>query len=429
MRPTRFFLGMVSVLVLGTTLAFGTATPAGAAVACTVTYSTNDWTAGSGGGGFTAAVTVQNLGDPVNGWTLGFTFPSAGQKVTEGWSATWSQSGQNVTARNLDWNAALARGSSVSLGFNGTWSGTNPKPSAFTLNGTACTGATQSPTPSSTPSPTPSPTRTPSPSPSPTPTRSPSPSPSPSPGGNAWNPPANLVTPLNEVWRHEETTYPDLYGFKNYIWDQIMAGRGSINYCVRWDSSATVSASLRDRIHASLARSFNKWIDQLEGWSGWPYPDVNVKVVGWAVRDRNQLQWTDNSVDVYVGDINEGAPQCSPPCGRFFHQNGDYSGCPGGAAHHYDMSLWLTAGMNGGAGGDWGQRIGSEYYVGALDSENIHILLHEIGHGFGLDDFYDWTPTGVCCFIMNAGSATQITEFDKWMLRDWWRHLKSRYGY
>jgi hypothetical protein len=29
---------------------------------------------------------------------------------------------------------------------------------------------------------------------------------------------------------------------------------------------------------------------------------------------------------------------------------------------------------------------------------------------------------------MKAGSATQITEFDKWMLRDFWRHLKSRYG-
>ena len=31
---------------------------------------------------------------------------------------------------------------------------------------------------------------------------------------------------------------------------------------------------------------------------------------------------------------------------------------------------------------------------GALNQENIHILLHEIGHTFGLDDFYDWTPTG-----------------------------------
>jgi hypothetical protein len=30
---------------------------------------------------------------------------------------------------------------------------------------------------------------------------------------------------------------------------------------------------------------------------------------------------------------------------------------------------------------------------------------------------------------MNAGSSATITTFDQWMLRDWWRHLKSRYGY
>ncbi len=30
---------------------------------------------------------------------------------------------------------------------------------------------------------------------------------------------------------------------------------------------------------------------------------------------------------------------------------------------------------------------------------------------------------------MNAGTATHITEFGKWMLRDFWRHLKSRWGY
>jgi hypothetical protein len=31
--------------------------------------------------------------------------------------------------------------------------------------------------------------------------------------------------------------------------------------------------------------------------------------------------------------------------------------------------------MTGGAGGDWGQRVGSEYFVSALD--NPHIWLHE----------------------------------------------------
>jgi hypothetical protein len=64
-----------------------------------------------------------------------------------------------------------------------------------------------------------------------------------------------------------------------------------------------------------------------------------------------------------------------------------------------------------------------------LNAANMTILLHEIGHTWGLDDFYDWTPSGVSNFIMRAGSSASITEFDAWMFRDWWRHLKSRYGY
>ena len=78
----------------------------------------------------------------------------------------------------------------------------------------------------------------------------------------------------------------------------------------------------------------------------------------------------------------------------------------------------MTDGFGGGAGGDWGQRIGTEYVMRNLNAENIHILLHEIGHTYGLDDFYDWDPLPGEGFIMKAGSASQITEFDKWMLRD-----------
>ncbi|MDP9863205.1 MULTISPECIES: glycoside hydrolase family 48 protein [Streptosporangium] len=121
-------------LAAGTTTALA-AMPALAAVSCEVAYTTNDWQ-----GGFTASVAIKNLGDPLNGWTLGFTFPDASQKVTQGWSATWSQSGQAVTARNLDWNGNLATGASTDIGFNGSWSGSNPKPTAFTINGTTCGG-------------------------------------------------------------------------------------------------------------------------------------------------------------------------------------------------------------------------------------------------------------------------------------------------
>ncbi|GAB2584899.1 hypothetical protein GCM10027168_17100 [Streptomyces capparidis] len=256
----------------------------------------------------------------------------------------------------------------------------------------------------------------------------------PSPAADVWNPPSHLVRPLDEVWRHQEATYGNLYGFRNYGWDQVVANGGRINYCVRWDSSAPVSAQLRDEIHTAIKRQYKKWMDSMldngQGHNAWPYREVPVTIVGWAVRNRSTLQWTDNSVDIHSGLLDGGgAPQCSPDCGRFFHQDGNYSRCPGGAARHYDQSLWLTAGFQGGAGGDWGQRVGSEYFVNARHQDNIHIVLHEIGHTFGLDDFYDWTPTGVGGFLMKAGSATQITEFDKWMLRDWWRHLKNRYGY
>lgn len=103
------------------------------AAGCTVSYGVNQWNTG-----FTATVTVRNSGSSaVNGWTLAWSYPS-GQKVTQGWNATVSQSGTAVTATNLSYNATIAAGGTQSFGFNATWSGSNPAPAGFTLNGTAC---------------------------------------------------------------------------------------------------------------------------------------------------------------------------------------------------------------------------------------------------------------------------------------------------
>ena len=122
--------------------------PAQAATGCQVTYTANEWTSSPGQGGFTAAVVVKNLGDPVTSWTLRFAFPS-GQTVTlPGWSANWSQSGSAVTATNMSYNASLGTGGEASIGFNGTWSGANAKPTSFTVNNVTCTGST---TPTTTP--------------------------------------------------------------------------------------------------------------------------------------------------------------------------------------------------------------------------------------------------------------------------------------
>jgi len=62
-----------------------------------------------------------------------------GQTVTQLWNGAETQSGSTVTVTNLNYNANIpAGGSYTGAGFLGTWSGTNPVPGAFKLNGTAC---------------------------------------------------------------------------------------------------------------------------------------------------------------------------------------------------------------------------------------------------------------------------------------------------
>ncbi|MFG3581401.1 glycoside hydrolase family 9 protein [Micromonospora chersina] len=102
---------------------------------CAVTWTTSSWDTG-----FTANITITNTGTSgINGWTLAFTFPSSGQKVGQGWSANLTQTGTAVTATNVSYNGTLAPGASTSFGFNGTHTGTNPRPATFTLNGSPCT--------------------------------------------------------------------------------------------------------------------------------------------------------------------------------------------------------------------------------------------------------------------------------------------------
>ncbi|RSM44574.1 endoglucanase [Amycolatopsis balhimycina DSM 5908] len=100
---------------------------------CAVTYTANTWNSG-----FTAALTLTNTGTTAwTTWALKFSFPGS-QKVTQGWSATWSQSGPDVTATAMPWNGSVAPGKSVPIGFNGSYTGTNSNPAAFTVNGKAC---------------------------------------------------------------------------------------------------------------------------------------------------------------------------------------------------------------------------------------------------------------------------------------------------
>lgn len=102
-----------------------------------MTYKvTSEWS-----GGFQADVKLSNSGTTAwNGWSLGWSFPN-GQTVSQLWNAEYTQSGAAVTAKNVNWNANVAAGSSVSFGFTGNWSGTNGKPTTFKLGDQSCTVA------------------------------------------------------------------------------------------------------------------------------------------------------------------------------------------------------------------------------------------------------------------------------------------------
>jgi rhamnogalacturonan endolyase len=116
-----------------------------ASAGCSVKYTvTNQWS-----GGFGADVLVTNLGDPLSSWTLTWSFAS-GQAITSAWNATVTQSGTSVTATNLSYNGSIGTGGTVDFGFNGSWTTSNPVPASFSLNGTACTGGTGTPTASAT---------------------------------------------------------------------------------------------------------------------------------------------------------------------------------------------------------------------------------------------------------------------------------------
>jgi hypothetical protein len=172
---------------------------------------------------------------------------------------------------------------------------------------------------------------------------------------------------------------PDPLKFPNYGFNQVLANKGKINFCVRWDSKKTVNETQRKQIATALKTQTKKWMDILSGFEDWPYKDVQVKVVGWSARNQAQLPRLAISEGKFYGDKDGGGiPQCAPSCGRFFNQNGQYNKCPGGADFHYDMSLWLTDGFQGGAGGDWGQRLGTDGFLAELTKKDIHIFLHEM---------------------------------------------------
>ncbi|WP_435208948.1 arabinofuranosidase catalytic domain-containing protein [Micromonospora sp. bgisy143] len=170
MRPRQLRHRRPALAAVAATLviagAAATQTGASAAAAgCQVTYAvSSQWQ-----DGFGANVTITNLGDAVNGWRLTWNF-AAGQTVTQLWNGSVTQAGAQVSVTNAAYNASIPTNGSTSFGFNGSWSGSNPTPTSFVLNGTTCNGVVDptTPPPTTPPPTTPPPTTPPPTTPPPT---------------------------------------------------------------------------------------------------------------------------------------------------------------------------------------------------------------------------------------------------------------------
>lgn len=107
----------------------------GSTANCAIGYRvTNEWS-----GGFQGEIVVRNTGtSAINGWTLRWTFPDS-QRVTNLWGGTATQSGADVSVMAASYTANVPAAGSVTLGFTASRGSTNPSPTAFALNGSACT--------------------------------------------------------------------------------------------------------------------------------------------------------------------------------------------------------------------------------------------------------------------------------------------------
>ncbi|MDE5755270.1 MAG: dockerin type I repeat-containing protein [Oscillospiraceae bacterium] len=244
----------------------------------------------------------------------------------------------------------------------------------------------------------------------------------------------------------------------NTIYDQIIAGNGTLNYIVRWQSYQTITLQQRQQLQQVLEKAVNDWNDWLTGFENWNVDHVTVNIVGWAVLDKNCLLdlqedekvYTDTepydpSYDIQAGMGNSSMLTLMPSLPvenyRYEHWNDPDYIYPDGYENRFDMHLTASTGLidMGGYGYSWGQQLSDNAVLGLADgTTSVHILEHEMGHGFGFTDFYggegesDGFPPGGFpgggTSIMMAGSSTTITDFDGWFARYAFSKLAAENG-
>lgn len=125
----------VRSLLRWTLLAVAFLAPAASALTFETSFSViNDW-----GSGFQAEIEVTNLGsEAIEGWTLAFDLD---RPITSLWNGVYLGTVDDLhTVQDAGWNATLAPGASITLGFNGAAGGALTPPSTYLLNGVASGG-------------------------------------------------------------------------------------------------------------------------------------------------------------------------------------------------------------------------------------------------------------------------------------------------
>jgi len=89
-------------------------------------------------GAFQGQVTIRHaLPTTLTAWQVRWSF-TGGQRINQLWNGSYTQTGADVTVTNLNWNASVPQNGTITIGFIATWSGTNPRPTVFRLNGNQC---------------------------------------------------------------------------------------------------------------------------------------------------------------------------------------------------------------------------------------------------------------------------------------------------
>lgn len=251
-------------------------------------------------------------------------------------------------------------------------------------------------------------------------------------------PPPEVAAWVQESW--DAQLGDNIANRQAWLLDNVMKGEGQINLCVRWGATSAPSAAVKAELASSVQAWFNDWFNVLGDYGCFPYGDgITAKVTGWAVRPGNE-SWVDDlgpEVAVYTETDAEGEPKCPDACSFFEHWDHSFPNCPGGEAFHTDYWIWVDDALPGGGGaaavgGDWGLRMPASALVASLGRTGDNIIEHEMGHGFGFQDYYDWTgstPEGGSLMIVGSQRQGLPTVGDTWLLRRTWLESKALRGW